>query len=132
MIRDDLRAALGRALARAELPEPPDGIELEPARSREHGDWASNVAMKLAKVVGANPKNIAQTIKSALEAETVPHLARVEIAGQIGVSLPTAHRITAALAAQGYLARHPKTLQYSLGPAILRLSNLLSDQGATR
>jgi arginyl-tRNA synthetase len=81
MIRDDLCAALGRALARAELPEPPDGIELEPARSREHGDWASNVAMKLAKVVGANPKNIAQTIKSALEAETVPHLARVEIAG---------------------------------------------------
>jgi arginyl-tRNA synthetase len=81
MIRDDLCAALGRALARAELPAPPDGIELEPARSREHGDWASNVAMKLAKVVGANPKNIAQTIKSALEAETVPHLARVEIAG---------------------------------------------------
>jgi arginyl-tRNA synthetase len=81
MIRDDLRTAIARALARAELPEPPDGIELEPTRNREHGDWASNVAMKLAKVVGANPKNIAQTIKTALEAETVPHLARVEIAG---------------------------------------------------
>jgi arginyl-tRNA synthetase len=81
MIRDDLRTAIARALARAELPEPPDGIELEPARNREHGDWASNVAMKLAKVVGANPKNLAQAIKTALEAETVPHLARVEIAG---------------------------------------------------
>jgi arginyl-tRNA synthetase len=81
MIRDDLRTALGRALDRAGLPEPPDGIELEPARNREHGDWASNVAMKLARVVGANPQKIAQQVTDALDAETVSHLAKVEIAG---------------------------------------------------
>jgi arginyl-tRNA synthetase len=81
MIRDDLRTALGRALDRAGLPEPPDGIELDPAKNREHGDWASNVAMKLARVVGANPREIAQRVVDALEAEAVPHLAKVEIAG---------------------------------------------------
>ena len=47
MIRDDLRTAMGRALGRAGLPEPAGGIALDPARSREHGDWASNVALQL-------------------------------------------------------------------------------------
>jgi arginyl-tRNA synthetase len=81
MIRDDLCSALGRALRRAGLPEPAGGIEIEPSRSREHGDWASNVALQLRSVVGGSPRDIAQRIKDALEAENVAHLARVEIAG---------------------------------------------------
>ncbi|HEV7523424.1 MAG TPA: arginine--tRNA ligase [Acidimicrobiia bacterium] len=81
MIRDDLRMALGRALERAALPEPPRGIGLDPARSRDHGDWASNVALQLKSVVDAPPREIAERIKSALEAEGVAHLAKVEIAG---------------------------------------------------
>jgi len=81
MIRDDLRTALGRALERAGLPAPAGGIELDPARSREHGDWASNVALQLKGVVGAPPREIAQRVKDALDAEAVAHLARVEIAG---------------------------------------------------
>jgi arginyl-tRNA synthetase len=81
MIRDDLRTALGRALASAGLPEPPGGVGLDPARNREHGDWASNVALQLKSVVDAKPFDIAQQIKKALVAEAVPHLAQVEIAG---------------------------------------------------
>jgi arginyl-tRNA synthetase len=81
MIRDDLRAAIGRALERVGLPEPADGIGLDPARSREHGDWASNVALQLAKLAGEQPRVIAQKVKDALEADEVPHLARIEIAG---------------------------------------------------
>jgi len=81
MIRDDLRAAIGRALARVGLPEPADGVGLDPARSREHGDWASNVAMQLAKVAGEPPRTVAQKLKDALESDAVPHLARIEIAG---------------------------------------------------
>ena len=81
MIRDDLRIALGRALERAGLPEPPGGIGLDPARSRDHGDWASNVALQLNRVVGAKPIDVAQRVKVALEADAVPHLAKVEIAG---------------------------------------------------
>src|SRR5436190_21532140 len=81
MIRDDLCRALGRALERARLPEPPGGIEIEPARSREHGDWASNVALQLRSVVGGSPREIAERIKEQLDSASVPHLAKVEIAG---------------------------------------------------
>jgi arginyl-tRNA synthetase len=81
MIRDDLCSAVGRALGRAGLPEPPGGIEIEPARSREHGDWASNVALQLRSVVGGSPREIAQRIKDQLDSASVPHLAKVEIAG---------------------------------------------------
>jgi arginyl-tRNA synthetase len=81
MIRDDLCSAVGRALGRAGLPEPPGGIEIDPARSREHGDWASNVALQLRSIVGGSPRDIAQRIKEQLDSANVPHLAKVEIAG---------------------------------------------------
>ncbi|HEY5076017.1 MAG TPA: arginine--tRNA ligase, partial [Acidimicrobiia bacterium] len=81
MIRDDLRAALGRALERAGYPEPAGGVGLDPARSRDHGDWASNLALQLNRAVGAKPIVIAQRIKAELEADATPHLAKVEVAG---------------------------------------------------
>jgi arginyl-tRNA synthetase len=81
MIRDDLCTAVDRALGRAGLPEPAGGIEIEPARSREHGDWASNVALQLRSVVGGSPREIAERIKEQLDSANVPHLAKVEIAG---------------------------------------------------
>jgi arginyl-tRNA synthetase len=80
MIRDDLALAVRRALADAALPEPPSGIVLEPPKQRDRGDWATPVALALAKVVGGNPLEIAQRIADALEAAGVPHLARVEVA----------------------------------------------------
>lgn len=52
---------------------------LERPRNREHGDWASNAALKLGKAVGANPREFAQEIADAL-AET-PGVASVEVAG---------------------------------------------------
>ncbi|HUI49410.1 MAG TPA: arginine--tRNA ligase, partial [Acidimicrobiia bacterium] len=70
-----------RALSRAGLPEPAEGIGLDPARSREHGDWASNVALKLSKVAGSRPQQLAQQLRESLEADDVAHLARIEIAG---------------------------------------------------
>ena len=52
---------------------------LERPRNRDHGDWASNAALKLGKAVGANPREFAQEIADAL-AET-PGVASVEVAG---------------------------------------------------
>ncbi|HTK17364.1 MAG TPA: arginine--tRNA ligase [Acidimicrobiia bacterium] len=80
MIRDDLAHAVRRALADIGLPEPPSGVVLEPPRQRDHGDWATPVALALQKVVGGNPLEIAGRIATALEAATVPHLARAEAA----------------------------------------------------
>ncbi|MEI5579471.1 arginine--tRNA ligase, partial [Streptomyces brasiliscabiei] len=48
-------------------------------RNRDHGDWASNAALKLGKAVGANPREVAQEIADALAA--VPGIASVEVAG---------------------------------------------------
>ena len=36
-----------------------ESIDLERPKSREHGDWASNVAMKLAGRIGARPRELA-------------------------------------------------------------------------
>lgn len=54
-------------------------LPLERPRNRDHGDWASNAALKLGKAVGANPREFAQEIADAL-AET-PGVASVEVAG---------------------------------------------------
>ena len=51
-----------------------DDVALERPRNRDHGDWASNIAMKLAKSLGANPRELAQEIadaKALLEAGTI-------------------------------------------------------------
>ncbi len=52
---------------------------LERPRNRDHGDWASNAALKLGKAVGANPREFAQEIADALAA--TPGVASVEVAG---------------------------------------------------
>ena len=54
-------------------------LPLERPRNRDHGDWASNAALKLGKAVGASPREFAQEIADAL-AET-PGVASVEVAG---------------------------------------------------
>ena len=54
-------------------------LPLERPRNRDHGDWASNAALKLGKAVGANPREFAQEIATALaDAEGI---ASVEVAG---------------------------------------------------
>jgi arginyl-tRNA synthetase len=80
MIRDDLAHALQQALIAAGLPEPPGGIDLEPPKQREHGDWSSNVALKLRNEVGGTPLDIARRIADAIDVGKVAHLASVSVA----------------------------------------------------
>lgn len=54
-------------------------VHLERTRDRTHGDFASNIAMALARVVGRKPRELAGQIVAALPASD--HVARVEIAG---------------------------------------------------
>ncbi|MEB4615609.1 arginine--tRNA ligase [Leucobacter sp. M11] len=70
---------------------------LERPRSREHGDWASNIAMKFAKRLGTNPRDFAQEIAAKL-AET-PGIATVDVAG------PGFINITLDAASAGEVAR---------------------------
>ncbi|MCL2324552.1 MAG: arginine--tRNA ligase [Actinomycetia bacterium] len=54
-------------------------IELERPRDPSHGDWASPVALRLAKEAGRAPREIAQVIVDHLPAD--PDLAATDIAG---------------------------------------------------
>jgi arginyl-tRNA synthetase len=54
-------------------------IVLERPRNRDHGDWASNIAMRLAKPLGMNPRELAQQIADGLSA--VDGIASTEVAG---------------------------------------------------
>ncbi|MDI9892198.1 arginine--tRNA ligase [Microbacterium sp. IEGM 1404] len=54
-------------------------LPLERPKNRDHGDWASSAALKLSKVVGANPREFAAEIAAGLE--SVDGIASVEVAG---------------------------------------------------
>jgi arginyl-tRNA synthetase len=52
---------------------------LDRPKNRDHGDWASNAALKLSKAVGANPRELATEIAAGLA--LTPGVASVEVAG---------------------------------------------------
>jgi len=54
-------------------------VQVERSKSAEHGDFASNLAMVLAKSAGMKPRDLAEKICAALPASAV--IARTEIAG---------------------------------------------------
>ena len=69
-------ASLSGALAE---PPAPDAVTVERTRDARHGDFATNVALRLAKAARRSPRELAQQIVAALPAS--PFVARTEIAG---------------------------------------------------
>ncbi|MBP2436258.1 arginine--tRNA ligase [Microbacterium amylolyticum] len=69
-------------------------ITVERPKNRDHGDWATNAAMKFAKKIGANPRELAQEL--ADELASVDGIASVEIAGPGFINV----RLDAAAAGQ--------------------------------
>jgi arginyl-tRNA synthetase len=80
VIRDQLLDAVRAALREAGFPEPARGVALEPPKHREHGDWATNVALQVANAAGVTPVEAAERLRAALLETRPPHLAAVEIA----------------------------------------------------
>ncbi|MGN8552515.1 UNVERIFIED_CONTAM: arginine--tRNA ligase [Microbacterium sp. SLM126] len=66
------RPGAAEGLTAADLP-------LERPKNREHGDWSSNAALKLAKTIGTNPRELAAEIADGLAA--LDGVASVEVAG---------------------------------------------------
>ena len=75
----------------------PATVHLERPRQREHGDWATNVALQLGKKAGTNPRAFAETLAARLT--TTPGVASVDVAG------PGFLNIRLDAAAAGELAR---------------------------
>lgn len=96
-----LRAALLNAVEDGTLAldpaQVPAQVHLERPRQREHGDWATNVALQLAKPAGTNPRALATDLAARLS--STPGVAAVEIAG------PGFLNIRLDTAAAGELAR---------------------------
>ncbi|MFM1785511.1 MAG: hypothetical protein RLZZ108_535 [Actinomycetota bacterium] len=70
-----LRELMDGSLAPFELGE----IVVERPKSREHGDWATNVAMQYAGKAGLKPREFAEILAPALQ--SVEGIAKVDIAG---------------------------------------------------
>lgn len=75
----------------------PESVVVERPRNRDHGDYATNVAMQLAKSAGRPPREVAEAVATQLR--LTPGIAAVDIAG------PGFLNITLDAAAQGELAR---------------------------
>jgi myo-inositol-1-phosphate synthase len=96
VVREVLAAAIDAG--EVDLPGgPPADVTIERPRSRDHGDYATNVAMQLAKKAGTNPRALAELLAARLRA--VVGIERVDVAG------PGFLNITVSAAAQGELAR---------------------------
>jgi arginyl-tRNA synthetase len=80
MYPDGLVHAIATALAALGV-DAPASITLERPRQREHGDWATNVAMQVAKPAGRNPRELAGHLADALNADLPEHTAVFEVAG---------------------------------------------------
>ena len=75
----------------------PSTVRVERPRSQEHGDYATNVALQLAKPAGLPPRELAELLASELKSSAA--IASVAIAG------PGFINITVEAAAQGEVAR---------------------------
>jgi arginyl-tRNA synthetase len=91
-------AAVAACVAAGELAvDAAGGAAVERPKNRDHGDYATNAALQLAKTAGRPPREVAELI--AVRLRQVPGIARVEVAG------PGFLNITLDTAAQGETAR---------------------------
>jgi len=94
-IRDVLAALVEGSKFSFEVPE---AVVVERPKNRDHGDWATNVAMQLAGKNGINPRQLAAEIATALEA--VDGVEKVEVAGPGFINLFVSDAAAATLVKQ--------------------------------
>lgn len=77
-LQDLLRAALEPVIAGSGV-SAPDPIQIDAAKDKSHGDFATNLALILAKPLGKPPRAVAEALVKNLPASA--HVSKVEIAG---------------------------------------------------
>jgi arginyl-tRNA synthetase len=75
----------------------PETVTVERPKNRDHGDYATNVALQLAKAAGRPPREVAELVAARLR--ELPGVAEVDVAG------PGFMNVTFDAATQGELAR---------------------------
>ena len=88
-----IQGLVAAAIARGEIAgSVPDSIVLERPKNRDHGDYATSIALQLAKAAGKNPREVATMLQSAIA--QLPGVSRVDIAGPgfINITLDRANQ----------------------------------------
>ena len=108
LLAAQIQAAISRAIERGDLiGTVPESIPLERPKNRDHGDYASSIALQLAKPAGKNPREVAEMLKADLE--SLAEVSAVNIAG------PGFINITLNRASQADLVRTILTAQEKYG-----------------
>jgi arginyl-tRNA synthetase len=95
---DAIVAAVRAAVAAGELAvEAPDAVVVERPKNRDHGDYATNVALQLAKPAGRPPREVAEVIATRLRDASGVDAVNIAGPGFLNISL--------GAGAQGELAR---------------------------
>ncbi|MCX6437092.1 MAG: arginine--tRNA ligase [Actinobacteria bacterium] len=72
--------AIARAITSGEIEASlPDTVPLERPKNRDHGDYATSIALQLAKAAGKNPREVALILQKHIG--TTPLISAVDIAG---------------------------------------------------
>lgn len=94
LLAAQIQAALTSLVAQGELNcKIPGHIPLERPKNRDHGDYASSIALQVAKGSGRPPREIAELLKKSLE--SLDEVASVEVAGPGFINV-TLNRASAA------------------------------------
>ncbi len=111
-LADQLAAQIQAVIARAFTEgliqgSAPEAIILERPKNRDHGDYATSIALQLAKAAGKNPREIAGILQEAIA--SIAGVTKVDIAG------PGFINITLDRASQAELVRTILTNKYEYG-----------------
>ena len=104
-VRDLLAQALAALASDGTIPAVPASVPVERAKRPEHGDFASNVALAIAKGAGKTPRAVAEALIARLPTGGDSALAEVSIAGPGFINLRLApafwQRMLGAILAAG-------------------------------
>jgi arginyl-tRNA synthetase len=104
----DVQAAVARAFAAAGFAgQVPSAITLERPKNREHGDYATSIALQLAKVVGKSPREVANILQ--------PEIAKIAGVSSVEIAGPGFINITLNRATQAELVRTILTTKNEFG-----------------
>lgn len=99
-LSSEIRSCVAAAVEEKQLPESAGqlAVQVERPKSREHGDWATNVAMVLAKSAGRSPRAVAEDLLHRIE--KIPGVKSASIAGPGFINIFIDPAATAKLAVE--------------------------------
>lgn len=116
-LEEAIRAAIERAIQRGDLlAEIPDVISLDRPKNRDHGDYATSIALQLAKGAGKSPREVAEILRGDLV--ILPEVSAVDIAGPGFINI-TLHRGSQAELVRSILS---SPTSYGTGNALAGIS----------